>query len=252
MNVKNIGVLITCRNEAANIERCLQSVQGFGTTVVVDSFSDDDTVAIVRRFPVLLYQRPYRSAADQKNWALAKLDCEWVLILDADEALTPALRAEIESLKAGSVRGYWIGRSSTYLSRQIKGCGWQRDKVLRLFARDSGRYDAVHVHEEVTVQGDVSRLRHKMIHFPYRDMAHHFDKINEYSSRGARDYIERGGRMPLLNMLLHPPFRFLRMFVLQAGWRDGRQGALLCLLASYSVFLKYAKAWELKSGTSGS
>jgi glycosyltransferase involved in cell wall biosynthesis len=244
VNAKDISVVITSFNEAPNIERCLKSVAGFGETVLVDSFSTDDTVQIARSHPATIYSRPYRSAAAQKNWALERVRNEWVLVLDADEALTEALRAEIERLVPEGVDGYWIRRRSDYLGAPIRGCGWQRDKVLRLFRRARGRYDGVHVHEEVSLATKPGMLRERMVHHPYRDIGQHFDKINEYSTRGAKDYLERGGRFALLNMLLHPPMRFLRMYLWQRGFIDGVQGLTLCLLASYSVFLKYAKAWE--------
>lgn len=247
MKPSDVSVIITSFNEATNIARCLESVSGFGEIILVDSFSADDTLEIARRYPVCIYQRAYRSAALQKNWALERVRHQWVLILDADEALTPKLCEEIRSLPADNgVDGYWIRRSSDYLGRRIKRCGWQRDKVLRLFNRERGRYTEREVHEEVSVTGVVATLSGRLVHYPYRDVRHHLQKINEYSSRGARDYVNRGGRFALPNMLSHPPMRFLRMYLLQRGFLDGAQGLLLCLLASYSVFLKYAKAWEYR------
>jgi hypothetical protein len=103
----------------------------------------------------------------------------------------------------------------------------------------------VEIHEEVVLEGRHGMLEHRFTHHPYRDVAHHFDKINEYSSRGAVDYVDGGGRMAVVNMLLHPPFRWLRMYLLQGGVRDGSSGLILCLLSAYAVLLKYAKAWEL-------
>lgn len=246
MRIDTVSVIVTTFNEAHNVARCLDSLFGFDEVVVVDSFSSDDTVALVRRYPVMLYSRPYHSAADQKNWALGVVRNDWVLILDADEVLTPELRREIEALEPGQCGGYWIRRRSVYLGRRIRGCGWQRDRVLRLFDRRRGRYNDVAVHEEVSLDGGAGALRHHLLHYPYRDVHQHLEKINEYSSRGARDVIARGGKRVLWNMLVHPPFRLLRMYVFQLGIRDGREGVILCLLSAYSVFLKYAKAWELK------
>jgi len=246
LDPRRISVIVTCRNEAPNLLRCLESVDGFGETVVVDSFSDDGTVDIARRLGATVYQRPYKSAALQKNWALGIVRNRWVLILDADEALTPSLRREIEAVEPVDVDGYWIRRQSEYFGRLIRGCGWQRDRVLRLFDRERGRYEEREVHEEVTVRGSAPTLKERMVHYPYRSIAHHLLKINEYTTRGARDYVGGGGKMAIANMIVHPPFRFLRMYLIQKGFADGAQGALLCLLASYAVFLKYAKAWELQ------
>jgi glycosyltransferase involved in cell wall biosynthesis len=246
MNPRELSVIITSYNEAPNIGRCLESVRDFGEVVLVDSFSSDDTIAIARRYPAVIYSRSYRSAADQKNWALDLARSDWVLILDADEVLTPELRSEIESLDPNGHDGYWIRRRSVYLGRVIRGCGWQRDKVLRLFDRRRGRYDDASVHEEVQLEGRVGFLHNRMVHYPYRDVHQHLEKINEYTTRGASDYVARGGRFALWNMIVHPPMRLVRMYLLQLGIRDGREGVILCLLSAYSVFLKYAKAWELR------
>jgi glycosyltransferase involved in cell wall biosynthesis len=245
MNLDRISVIVTTYNEAHNVERCLASVRGFGEVVLVDSFSTDGTVDIARRHAVTTYARPYHSAADQKNWALDVVKHDWVLIVDADEEVTVALRAEIEALESNGVDGYWIRRRSVYLGRSIVGCGWQRDKVLRLFDRRRGRYTPVSVHEEVAIEGRASILDGRLVHYPYRDVAQHLRKINEYSTRGAADVVARGARWPLARAVVHPPLRWLRMYVWQRGFRDGRQGFILCLLSAYSVFLKYAKAWEL-------
>jgi glycosyltransferase involved in cell wall biosynthesis len=237
-------VIVTAFNEATCIGRCLESVRGFGEVIVVDSFSHDGTVTLAREHASVVYQRPYRSPPDQKNWAAARAAHDWVLVLDADECLEPGTRAEIAALEPGAQAGFWIRRRSDYLGRTIRGCGWQRDKVLRLYHRERGRYPDAWVHEEVVLDGVAGRLSGYLHHTPYRDVAHHLDKIDAYTTRGARQYVERGGRFALLNMLIHPPFRFLRMSLLQRGVRDGYAGLVLCLLSSYSVFLKYAKAWE--------
>lgn len=242
----DISVIITTRNEAANLPRCLESVRGFGEIIVVDSFSGDDTVDIARHARATVFQRAYRSPSDQKNWAVARAQNDWVLILDADEWLNDALRAEIEALTPVVQAGFWIHRRSEYLGRPIRGCGWQRDKVLRLYDRRRGHYPQARVHEEVELNGPAGRLRARLGHRPYRDVAHHMEKIDDYTARGARQAIERGLRAPWLHLLLHPPFRFFRMYVLQLGIRDGYPGLVLCLMSSAGVFLKYARAWELK------
>lgn len=245
MDLSSISVIVICYNEERNIRRCLDGLGGFGEIVVVDSFSTDRTIQIAAEFPAVIYQRPYVSAAKQKNWAISVVKNDWILILDSDEALPPELKAEIAELTPGErMEGYWIRRQSEYLGRKIRHCGWQRDKVLRLIHRPAGRYDEIEVHEEIRLNGTAGTLVHTLDHYPYSDIDQHLKKINDYTSRGARDYVERGGRFPILNSLLHPPFRFIRMYLLQAGFRDGLPGFVLCLLSAYGVFLKYAKAWE--------
>jgi glycosyltransferase involved in cell wall biosynthesis len=246
MILRNLSVIVTTRDEAANVGRCLASVRDLGEIIVVDSFSGDNTVEISRRARATVFQRPYTSPPDQKNWAVARARNDWVLVLDADEWLDTALIREIERLDPGIHAGFWIYRRSEYLGRTIRGCGWQRDRVLRLYDRRRGTYPAAMVHEEVALDGVAGRLNARLDHRPYRDVAHHIRKIDGYTAKGARQALNRGLRAPWLHMLLHPPFRFVRMYLLQLGIRDGYPGLVLCLLASASVFLKYARAWELK------
>jgi glycosyltransferase involved in cell wall biosynthesis len=246
MILRNLSVIVTTRDEAANVGRCLASVRDLGEIIVVDSFSGDNTVEISRRARATVFQRPYTSPPDQKNWAVARARNDWVLVLDADEWLDTALLREIERLEPGIHAGFWIYRRSEYLGRTIRGCGWQRDRVLRLYDRRRGTYPAAMVHEEVALDGVAGRLNARLGHRPYRDVAHHLRKIDGYTAKGARQALNRGLRAPWLHMLLHPPFRFVRMYLLQLGIRDGYPGLVLCLLASASVFLKYARAWELK------
>lgn len=244
MNLERVSVVVTAFNEEATLARCLDSVRGFGEVIVVDSFSDDGSIDIARARASVVYRRRYLSPPDQKNWAAERARNDWLLVLDADEALDQDTRAEIAALEPGEHAGFWIRRRSDYLGRIIRGCGWQRDKVLRLYDRRRGRYPEAWVHEEVELKGKAGWLRGRLRHTPYRDVAHHLSKIDTYSTRGARQYVERGGRAALVNMLVHPPFRFARMYFLQHGFADGYAGLVLCLLSSYSVFLKYAKAWE--------
>jgi len=246
VRLDQVSVIVTTKNEEANLPRCLESARGFGETVVVDSFSGDETVAVARRHGAVVFQRPYTSPPDQKNWAAARARNDWVLVLDADESLDPALLREVEALDPGEHAGFWIRRRSNYMGRRIRGCGWQRDQVLRLYDRRRGHYPDALVHEEVALRGPAARLHGALGHTPYRDVAHHLEKIDEYTTRGARQIVARGGGWPVLPMCLRPAFRFFRMYVLQVGFVDGYPGLVLCLLSAYSVFLKYAKVWELK------
>lgn len=254
MNLDRISVIVTTWNEERNIGRCLDSLHGFGEILLVDSFSTDHTLEIAGRYPVRVLSHAYESAAEQKNWALGQVQRDWVLILDADEVLTPELRRELERLaESPACAGYWIRRDSEYLGHAIRHCGWQRDRVLRFFRRDRGAYEVKQVHEEVVLHGPAGEFAGRLRHYPYPNLEQHFQKIDAYTTRGAQDFVQRGGRFPLLRMLVNPPFRFLRMYVLQGGFLDGAPGFVLCLLSAHSVRLKYAKAWECgrRNGRSG-
>ncbi len=246
MDLKNITAIVTCLNEENNIANCLACFEDMGEVILVDSFSTDGTLESARNYPAAIFTRRYDSAASQKNWAIEKARYGWILILDADEELSAELQQEIRCLDARTAAdGFWIKRSSRYLGRTIKHCGWQRDKVLRLFKKGKGIYKDCEVHEEIVLNGRAEMMMNKIIHHPYRDVRHHLEKMQDYTSRGAVDYNRSGGRHALAGMILHPPFRFLRMYLLQGGFLDGLQGLVLCFLSAYGVFLKYSKARKI-------
>jgi hypothetical protein len=170
-----------------------------------------------------------------------------VLILDADERVTPALEAEIADVLADPRRraGYWLRRRSFFLGREIRGCGWQWDKVLRLFDRRHGRYETRRVHEEVRLTGQSGKLREPLLHPSYRDLGSWLAKVDRYAAWGAAEARAQGRRGGLLQILLHPPARFLKQYVLQAGFRDGIPGLVLCAVSAFGVFLKYVRLREL-------
>jgi glycosyltransferase involved in cell wall biosynthesis len=241
-----LSVLVTTFNEAVNLPACLEGVRWADEVMVVDSGSTDDTIALARRAGATVLEHPYESAARQKNWALPQLAHPWVLILDADEFVTPELAAEIRAVvhADGPADGYFLRRRSYFLGREIRHCGWDQDRVLRLFRRDRGRYDDRMVHETLQLDGRRAMLTTPLVHMTYRTLGDYLDKLRRYTSRGAADLRARGRRPSWWAPLLRPPARFVRMYLLQAGFLDGVHGLILCLLTSYSVWLKYAQLNE--------
>jgi glycosyltransferase involved in cell wall biosynthesis len=241
-----LSVLIPTKDEASNVRACLESVRWADEVVVVDSASTDGTIEIARAIADRVLIHEYENSAAQKNWALPQLKHRWVLIVDADERVTPALRAEIESVLAdpGRADGYWIRRANHFLGRRIRSAGWQRDRVLRLFDRSKGCYRPRRVHEEVEVDGRVGTLRARLTHDTYRNLDQYFDKFNRYTRWSAEELRLRGIRATPPRLFLRPWLRFLRMYVLEGGFREGRHGLVLCWLAAFSVFTKYARLWE--------
>lgn len=241
-----LSVLIPTKNEEANLPACLESVRWADEVVVVDSGSQDGTLAIARATADRVLTHEYVNSAAQKNWALPQLTHRWVLIVDADERVTPALRAEIERVLAdpGRADGYWIRRANHFLGRPIGGAGWQRDKVLRLFDRAKGAYRPLHVHAEVEIRGRAGFLRGRLTHDTYRNLDQYFEKFHRYTRWSAEDLRQRGVRASFGRLFFRPWLRFLRMYVLEGGFREGRHGLVLCWLAAFSVFTKYARRWE--------
>jgi glycosyltransferase involved in cell wall biosynthesis len=241
-----LSVLVTTKNEEPTIGPCLESSRWAEEIVVVDSGSTDRTLEIARSLADRVLTHEYESPAAQKNWALPQLRNDWALILDADERVTPDLRAEIESVLADPARrdGYWIRRENWFYGRPIRSAGWQRDRVLRLFDRRKGAYRPVQVHEEIELQGTSDTLRAPLFHEPYRDLDHYFEKWSRYSRWSAEELRRKNVRASGARLLLRPWLRFARMYLLEGGFLEGRRGIVLCGLAAFSVFTKYARRWE--------
>lgn len=243
--LSNVSLVVITYNEELNIERCLESAGGVGEIIVVDSFSTDDTPGIVRRMGATVFQRPFVSASDQKNWAIRKATRDWVLVLDADESLSAELKGEIgEAVHREGMDGYWLKRRNVFLGKRVRFCGWQRDRVLRLFRKSKGHYPPRAVHERLLLEGRAGRLRGPLHHVPYRDVGDYLDRMRNYSARGAEDLYERGARwFPAI--ICNPPARFVRMYLLQIGFLDGTTGLMLCGMAAAGVFFKYVRLREL-------
>jgi glycosyltransferase involved in cell wall biosynthesis len=241
-----LSVLVPTKNEEPNIRAVLESVRFAEEVVVVDSGSTDRTLAIARSIADRVLEHEYVNSAAQKNWAIPLLAHRWILIVDADERVTPALREEIERTLADPARldGYWIHRDNHFLGRPIHTAGWQRDKVLRFFDRTKGAYEPLHVHAEVVIRGRVGTLQNKLVHHTYRSLDQYFEKFGRYTRWSAEDLKARGVRASPMRLLVRPWLRFLRMYVLEGGFREGRAGIVLCMLAAFSVFTKYARRWE--------
>jgi glycosyltransferase involved in cell wall biosynthesis len=242
-----LSVLVITKNEEGNLAECLATCAFADEIVVVDSGSEDATMEIARRSGARTLTHPFESYARQKNWGLQQVTHDWVLVVDADERVSPPLADEIRVLlrRGPPQEGYWIKRRSTFLGREIQGAGWQRDRVLRFFDRRRGRYAERLVHEEVSLAAPAGLLRNVLIHHPCRDLSTWITKVNRYSTEGALEAFSRGEKATFFSLLIHPPARFVKQYVLQAGFRDGLEGFLLCAISSFGVFLKYAKLREM-------
>jgi glycosyltransferase involved in cell wall biosynthesis len=247
----DLSLVVVTLDEEDRLVRCIESVSGAGEIVVVDSFSHDGTAAVALEHGARLFQRPFTSAADQKNWAIGRATKEWVLVLDADEALSPGLLAEIAAeLRVPRADGYWLRRRSEFFGKTIRFCGWGDERVLRLFRRTAGRYEDREVHERLFLSGRARRLAGFIEHRPYRDLSDYIDRMKSYSRRGALELRKKGTRW-FPGVVTHPIARFIRMYVLQLGFLDGSAGLLLCSLAATSVFFKYAALRELEATARG-
>lgn len=243
-----VSVLIHTLNEEDQIEACLRSVEWADEIFLLDSFSTDRTVDIVQKqFPgVRIESRKSLGSAAQKNYGMDHVSNEWVLVVDADERVTPELRDEILALLS-TAPGQWaysVGRRNFMLGYELNHSGLQRDRVTRLFHRQHARYPNRRVHADLLVDGEVGILREKMIHHYIRSFDHMIEKMTRYGVWGATTLFTEGQRAGLTELLTRPLWRFLRDYILNLGILDGRRGLIVVGMHVYTTFWKYAKLWE--------
>ena len=248
---KTLSVAIITRNEEANLGRTLGSVAWADEIVVVDSGSTDRTEEIARSFRSRFYPEGWKGFALQKNSALEKCCCDWILSLDADEALTDELAKEIWELLENdpTLDGYTLRRRNLFLGRWMRFGGFYPDRKLRLFRRGAAEFEPRPVHETVHFVGRAGHLRGDVIHNAYPTLGAYIAHMDRYSSLGAGRAVSLGQSIQQLpafvvNVFLNPLATFLYNYFVRGGFLDGREGLLLHLYHSVYVSWKYAKAWE--------
>lgn len=240
-----ISTIIISFNEEANIERCIESVAGISDEiVVVDSGSTDRTAEIARRYTDRVIIREWPGYGKQKQWALDQVSHEWVFSVDADEEVSPELKAEIETLDFRA-DGYYLPRRVWYLNRWINHCGWYPDYVLRLFKKKRGGFTDNILHESVVLKGTTERLKNNLHHYSYRDVTHHLEKMNTFTSLAAKQMYARGTRAGVYSVSIVPFLEFIKVYFLKRGILDGLPGLVIATLHACYVFEKYAKLFEM-------
>jgi len=254
-----LSVVLITQNEERNLPRTLESVMslvrdGKGEIIVVDSGSTDRTIEIAQSHGAKVFAEPWKGFAAQKNSAMDKASMDWVLQLDADEALEPELVAEMEGALNASpaMSGYWIPRKNFFLGRWIKHGGFYPDPKLRLVRRGAGRFKEYGAHPTMKVNGPAARLSHALLHNAYPTLHGYIDHMNSYSSMGAEVSAAKGYRgFSFTDIAIRPTLTFFYNYFIRLGFLDGREGLLLHLYHSVYVSWKYAKAWELTRGEPG-
>jgi glycosyltransferase involved in cell wall biosynthesis len=241
----SICALITSFNEERNIAECIETLTWCDEVFVVDSFSTDRTAEIARGYDeVRLVQHEYFNAAAQKNWAIDRIDKDWILIFDCDERCTPALRDEIlELLRSPSANAFTIRRETYFLGKRIRFCGWHNDRVGRLFRRGQARYPRKQVHAQLQTNGPAPMLRSSMLHYVVQDIDEYMGRIRRYGTWGATQAWRDGKRAGLAHVLIRPLWRFLRAYVFQLGFLDGMPGLVFCFLQGVGTGLKWSTVW---------
>jgi glycosyltransferase involved in cell wall biosynthesis len=242
-----LSVVVTTLNNAATLERCLASVTWADDIVVLDSGSTDATLEIAARHEARVFAEPFRDYSSQKQSAIDKAAHDWVLLLDADEALTDAARAPVEAaLEQPVAAGFRLPRREQMFWTFQHAFSWTNTH-LRLFDRRRGRMNAVPVHAAPEVDGPVRTLRAAVfLHYGEPDIRTKVDKINAYSSGLVADKLRRGQRFLGVRMLFYPPVFFVRQYVFKRYFLNGWAGFISAATGAYYVFLKYAKVYEAK------
>jgi (heptosyl)LPS beta-1,4-glucosyltransferase len=245
----SIAAVIITKDEEKNIAACLESVRWADERIVVDAESRDRTVELARQHAAQVHVRPWPGYGPQKNFGMEQAGSEWILIVDADERITPALREEIQAvLKAGpscEIAGFEIPRRNFFYGRWIRGGGIYPDYQLRLFRKAAGRYDETQLHENLRLRGRIERLQHPMDHDSMPTIRTHVRKMMRYTTLGAQEKLKNRSTVTAMEIAGHHFGTIVKTYVLRKGYRDGVHGVIVALFAGMHTFIKYVKAWEL-------
>ncbi len=239
-----ISATIITFNEEHNIARAMESLRCSDEIVVVDSGSHDRTVEIAEKLGARVIESPWRGYAGQKNFASQHAEHDWILSIDADEALSEALEAEIWQLKKAGPQydGYTMPRMAQYLGRWILHSGWYPDRKIRLFNRARARWVGDYVHESVQVDGTLGHLESNLLHFTCNSLSEHLRTMDRYTTLAAEQLVAQGRPIGWPQMLLDPAWTFFQTYVLKRGFLDGPEGLAIAYMAAFYNFLKYSKA----------
>jgi glycosyltransferase involved in cell wall biosynthesis len=241
----DVTVVIAAHNESANIEACIASVEWAREVIVVENESSDDTVERSRAAGATVMSPKFTTIGAARNNAIERARTGWILVVDADERCTPELAAEVSAELQTRTRyaAYRVPRRNFFLGKEIAHGGWGSDHPIRLFKREL-RYNASQVHEHVDVIGETGQLRSALLHYTYTSLDQYFEKFDRYSRGWAAQNYAKGRRSGAAAVLIKPPARFISMYLLRGGFRDGARGLVLACLAAASVMAKYARLWE--------
>lgn len=245
-----VSVVIITFNEESRIKQCLDSVTSFAAEiVVVDSESEDATAQICRDSGCRVFSRPFGGFSAQKQFAVDQARHDWVLVLDADEVVSPELAAEIRQVLSSPwtlPAGFIIPRRLCYMGKVMKYSGVGKEQILRLFDRKHGKFDGKAVHESIVTSGNTILLKGLLLHYSFHDLHHHLEKLNHYTTLAAKDYREKGKSYHPFWIMLKFPVSFFTFYFLKLGFLDGFAGFAWSWMAAVHTSLKIAKTIEFQ------
>ncbi len=243
-----ISAKINVFNEEDNIAEVCETIDWANETVVVDSDSTDRTIEIARRYTDKIYNREFRGYKDKHEFSDSMTTGDWIFWIDADERVTPELRAAIEALRqrdpATLPDGFRVARRTRYLGRWINHSGWYPDYRMRLYRKAASYWDGVSPHETARVPGRVETLPGELLHYTKRNLSEHHRVLDEYTTLAAEYHFKQNKRVRSIDLFILPVAAFIRTYLIKQGLRDGVPGLIIAMFTAYSVFLKFAKVWE--------
>jgi glycosyltransferase involved in cell wall biosynthesis len=245
-----ITATIITLNEERHIARALESLRCCEEILVLDSGSADRTVELAEKLGARVLESPWRGYAGQKNWAAERATYDWILSLDADEALSESLEGEIWNLKKNGPKfdAYTMPRMAQYLGRWILHSGWYPDRKIRLYNRQQGKWIGDFVHESVQVRGRVGHLESNLLHFTCDSLSEHLRTMDRYTTLAAEELVSRKTPLGWSHLILDPIWTFVKTYFFQRGFLDGIEGLTIAYMAAVYTFLKYAKARNMTGG----
>ncbi len=244
-----ITATIITLNEERHIARAIESLRCCDEILVLDSGSVDRTMELAEKLGARVLESPWRGYAVQKNWAAEQSANDWILSLDADEALSEALEGEIWNLKKNGPKhdAYTMPRLAQYLGRWILHGGWYPDRKIRLYNRHKAKWVGDFVHESVQVRGRVGHLESNLLHFTCDSLSEHLKSMDRYTTLAAEELVSRKAHLGWSHLIFDPAWTFVRTYVLHYGFLDGIEGLTIAYMAALYTFLKYAKARIMSS-----
>ena len=245
--MNKVSVLLPTFNEGKTIEPCLESVKWADEILVVDSYSSDHTLEIAKRYGARIVQHIYVNSAKQKNWAIPQCSYEWVLQIDADERIEPALKDEIQSVlknPAAGVDGYRIPFKHHMFGKWIKVMGLYPEYHLRLFRKEASKFQDQEVDAHIVVPGEVQTLQNHIFHYGFENFAQRLNSLDRYTSYESQERIKQGRTFSIITMLARSLGVFLYTYIWKRGYAAGMRGLILAVHRADFIFWTYAKMWN--------
>lgn len=242
-----ISALAITYNEEKNVERYIKSLSFADEIIIVDSFSNDNTVKIAKQLGAKVVQREFDNFSEQKNYALSLANHDWVTFFDLDEIVTPKLAKEIVStIKANPKKeAYKVKRNFYFMGKRLRYSGFQTDYVVRLFNKTNCKYNGKLVHEAIETTSVIKTLKHTVDHYTYKTFDDYNLKLTKYSRLKAEELYNKNVRPNLYHFLFRPCYRFMHQYIIRLGFLDGKEGFIVSYLSGFMVFKRYIQLWTM-------